>query len=237
MAWDLGETGAVATITRRAADRCAPAISGSTGRMWNGLGPEPTGGGNCRDGRGGRAREHDRRRGIPLGTALYSAGSEIALRMVSPRPGVGRAEYLGELRERVEAALRLRKPWLPKRSRPPAKTTPAASSSPKRTTCPESSPTATTDSWSAIADPGHRAGRRTPGLHGRARGPAMGRHGRRASGRPHARAGTSGAAPETPLFVREAASPHSRPSSRSTACASTSTPQPDRRPEPSSTSD
>jgi 23S rRNA (cytosine1962-C5)-methyltransferase len=52
-------------------------------------------------------------RGIPLGTALYSAGSEIALRMVSPRPGVGRAEYLAEVRERVEAALRLRETLAP----------------------------------------------------------------------------------------------------------------------------
>jgi 23S rRNA (cytosine1962-C5)-methyltransferase len=52
-------------------------------------------------------------RGIPLGTALYSAGSEIALRMVSRQAGLGRAEYLGELRERVEAALRLRDTLLP----------------------------------------------------------------------------------------------------------------------------
>jgi 23S rRNA (cytosine1962-C5)-methyltransferase len=47
-------------------------------------------------------------RGIPLGTALYSADSEIALRMVSRQAGLGRAEYLGELRERVEAAIQLR---------------------------------------------------------------------------------------------------------------------------------
>jgi 23S rRNA (cytosine1962-C5)-methyltransferase len=48
-------------------------------------------------------------RGIPLGTALYSAASEIALRMVSRQPGLRRAEYLSELRERIEAALTLRK--------------------------------------------------------------------------------------------------------------------------------
>ena len=47
-------------------------------------------------------------RGIPLGTALYSAGSEIALRMVSRQAGLGRADYLNELRQRVEAALKLR---------------------------------------------------------------------------------------------------------------------------------
>ena len=47
-------------------------------------------------------------RGIPVGSALYSEGSEIALRVVSRQAGLGRAEYLGELRERVRAALRLR---------------------------------------------------------------------------------------------------------------------------------
>jgi len=47
-------------------------------------------------------------RGVPLGTALYSDASEIALRMVSRRVGVGRAEYLGEVRERLQAAIRLR---------------------------------------------------------------------------------------------------------------------------------
>jgi 23S rRNA (cytosine1962-C5)-methyltransferase len=52
-------------------------------------------------------------RGIPLGSALYSAGSEIALRMVSQRPALGRAEYLGEVRSRVEAALNLRRALVP----------------------------------------------------------------------------------------------------------------------------
>jgi 23S rRNA (cytosine1962-C5)-methyltransferase len=47
-------------------------------------------------------------RGIPLGTALYSSASEIALRMVSRRAGLTRAEYLGELRERIVAAVELR---------------------------------------------------------------------------------------------------------------------------------
>jgi 23S rRNA (cytosine1962-C5)-methyltransferase len=47
-------------------------------------------------------------RGIPLGTALYSAASEIVLRMVSRRPGLNRTEYLAELRERVRGAIRLR---------------------------------------------------------------------------------------------------------------------------------
>ena len=52
-------------------------------------------------------------RGIPIGTALYSSASEIELRMVSRRAGLTRAEYLGELRARVEAALKLRELLVP----------------------------------------------------------------------------------------------------------------------------
>jgi 23S rRNA (cytosine1962-C5)-methyltransferase len=48
-------------------------------------------------------------RKIPLGTALYSDASEIALRMVSRLAGLGRAGYLGEVRERVRAAIELRR--------------------------------------------------------------------------------------------------------------------------------
>jgi hypothetical protein len=47
-------------------------------------------------------------RRIPLGSALYSEASEIALRMVSQQPGLRRAEYLSEVRARVESALALR---------------------------------------------------------------------------------------------------------------------------------
>ena len=47
-------------------------------------------------------------RQIPLGAALYSDASEIALRMVSRQAGLERGEYLGELRERVRAAIALR---------------------------------------------------------------------------------------------------------------------------------
>ena len=47
-------------------------------------------------------------RGIPLGTALYSAGSEIALRLISRQPGLDRPSYLADLRTRLHAALRLR---------------------------------------------------------------------------------------------------------------------------------
>jgi 23S rRNA (cytosine1962-C5)-methyltransferase len=48
-------------------------------------------------------------RGIALGTALYSDASEICLRVVSRKPGVERAEYLADVRERLEAAIGLRK--------------------------------------------------------------------------------------------------------------------------------
>ncbi len=47
-------------------------------------------------------------RGIPLGSGLYSAASQIAVRMVSGAAPVGRGEYLASLRERAGAALRLR---------------------------------------------------------------------------------------------------------------------------------
>jgi 23S rRNA (cytosine1962-C5)-methyltransferase len=47
-------------------------------------------------------------RGLPLGTALYSGASQIALRMVSEATGVTREQYLAEVRERVGTALRLR---------------------------------------------------------------------------------------------------------------------------------
>ncbi len=47
-------------------------------------------------------------RGIPLGTGLYSAASQIAVRIVSTEPSLTRAGYLDQLRERVIAALALR---------------------------------------------------------------------------------------------------------------------------------
>lgn len=47
-------------------------------------------------------------RGIPLGTALYSAASQIALRMVSAEPALTRKAYLEQVRERVVEALALR---------------------------------------------------------------------------------------------------------------------------------
>jgi 23S rRNA (cytosine1962-C5)-methyltransferase len=47
-------------------------------------------------------------RGIPLGTGLYSAASQIAVRMVSAEAALTRGVYLEQLRERVVAALDLR---------------------------------------------------------------------------------------------------------------------------------
>ncbi len=47
-------------------------------------------------------------RGIPLGTGLYSAASQIAVRMVSAEVALTRSVYLDQVRERVVAAMVLR---------------------------------------------------------------------------------------------------------------------------------
>jgi 23S rRNA (cytosine1962-C5)-methyltransferase len=47
-------------------------------------------------------------RGIPLGTGLYSAASQIAVRIVSNEAALPRATYLEQLRERIISALALR---------------------------------------------------------------------------------------------------------------------------------
>ena len=91
-------TGAVAAITRRAADRLR------AGHLWvyrsdlespTELTP------------GALVTVVDLRR-IPLGAALASSASEIALRLVSRQPGLTRAQYLADLRDRLAAALSLR---------------------------------------------------------------------------------------------------------------------------------
>jgi 23S rRNA (cytosine1962-C5)-methyltransferase len=48
-------------------------------------------------------------RSIPLGTVLYSSASTIAGRLISRAPAVSRAQYLAELRTRIDAALQLRR--------------------------------------------------------------------------------------------------------------------------------
>src|SRR5437763_1094827 len=45
----------------------------------------------------------------PLGTALYSSSSQIALRMVTDKPLASRAEWIALLRQRVAAAVAYRK--------------------------------------------------------------------------------------------------------------------------------
>jgi len=52
-------------------------------------------------------------REIPLGTALYSSASTIAARLISRAPALTRAQYLADLRSRVDAALQLRRELAP----------------------------------------------------------------------------------------------------------------------------
>jgi 23S rRNA (cytosine1962-C5)-methyltransferase len=52
-------------------------------------------------------------RGFPLGTALYSDASQIALRLVSEKTSLARAAYLDDVRTRVAAALELRRELAP----------------------------------------------------------------------------------------------------------------------------
>jgi 23S rRNA (cytosine1962-C5)-methyltransferase len=52
-------------------------------------------------------------REIPLGTALYSSASQIAARLISRTPSITRAQYLTDLRTRIDAALQLRRELAP----------------------------------------------------------------------------------------------------------------------------
>jgi 23S rRNA (cytosine1962-C5)-methyltransferase len=52
-------------------------------------------------------------REIPLGTALYSTASTLAARLVSRTPNLSRAQYLADLRTRIDAALQLRRSLAP----------------------------------------------------------------------------------------------------------------------------
>jgi 23S rRNA (cytosine1962-C5)-methyltransferase len=52
-------------------------------------------------------------REIPLGTALYSSASTIAARLISRTPALSRAQYLTDLRTRIDAALELRRQLTP----------------------------------------------------------------------------------------------------------------------------
>lgn len=101
--------GPAATITRRAADRLR------AGHLWvyrsdvESLVPFT---GATEIAAGALVTVTDSR-GIPLGTGLYSAASQISLRMVSREAGLGRSAYLEEVRERVAGALALRSELAP----------------------------------------------------------------------------------------------------------------------------
>ena len=114
MAWNVGETGATAMITRRAAERLRAGYKWVYRSDVERLGPGTDGpAGISTSVAAGALVSVTDGRGIPLGSALYSEGSEIALRVVSRQPGLGRAEYLDEVRERVRAALKLRETLVP----------------------------------------------------------------------------------------------------------------------------
>jgi 23S rRNA (cytosine1962-C5)-methyltransferase len=106
--------GPVATITRRAADRLR------AGHLWvyrsdvERLAPEQV--------QPGALVTVADARGIPLGTALSSTASEIALRLVSREPALPRSQYLTELRERAQAALTLRQTLVPEAFTPDPQT-------------------------------------------------------------------------------------------------------------------
>ncbi len=114
MAWDIGESGATATVTRRAAERLRAGYKWVYRSDVERLGPGTDGpaGFTPTIAAGALVSVIDSR-GIPLGSALYSEGSEIALRLVSRQAGLGRPEYLDQLSERVQAALKLRETLAP----------------------------------------------------------------------------------------------------------------------------
>ena len=105
---EADEAGPAAVISRRAADRLR------AGHLWvyrtdvEALIPAL---GATEPAPGALLTLLDSRR-IPLGTALYSASSQLALRKISAEPKVSRGEYLEDVATRVRAALVLRKPML-----------------------------------------------------------------------------------------------------------------------------
>ena len=94
----------VLQITRRAADRIR------AGHLWVYRSDIEAASGE--DQATGLATITDARR-KPLGTGLYSAASEIAVRLISSRAGVTRADYLAELRQRLATAIDLRHTLVP----------------------------------------------------------------------------------------------------------------------------
>jgi 23S rRNA (cytosine1962-C5)-methyltransferase len=113
-----GRAGSVATVSRRAAERLR------AGHLWvyrseverlgqAGKSAERAVGGETEGMPAGGLVSVADGRAIALGTALYSSASEIALRVVSREAGIGRGQYLDELRARATAALELRKALAP----------------------------------------------------------------------------------------------------------------------------
>ncbi len=101
--------GPAAVVTRRAADRLRE------GSVWvyrteiEQLSPGP----ETADVEAGSLVTVLDSRGVPLGSALFSAASQITLRMVSSAPGLSREAYLTELAARVHRALDLREVLAP----------------------------------------------------------------------------------------------------------------------------
>jgi 23S rRNA (cytosine1962-C5)-methyltransferase len=100
MSVETNAPAAMATITRRAADRLR------AGHLW--IYRSDIDRLSDSEAPGGSLLIVADSRGIPLGTALYSAGSEIALRLVSRQPGLSRTEYLADVRQRTLEAIQLR---------------------------------------------------------------------------------------------------------------------------------
>ncbi len=92
-------------ISRRAADRLR------AGHLWiyrTDLEAAPEG-----EPEGGALVTLTDSRKIPLGTAMYSSASQIAARLISHTPALPRAQYLADLRTRIDAALALRRTLAP----------------------------------------------------------------------------------------------------------------------------
>jgi 23S rRNA (cytosine1962-C5)-methyltransferase len=95
------------TITRRAADRLR------AGHLWVYRSDLVDASEAAALGAGALVTIADQRQ-IPLGSALYSSTSQIAARMVSRTPQLTREEYLNDVRERLAAALQLRRELTPR---------------------------------------------------------------------------------------------------------------------------
>jgi 23S rRNA (cytosine1962-C5)-methyltransferase len=101
--------GPAAVVTRRAADRARTKFAWVYRSDVEQLLPAP---GSSAVAPGALVTVLDAR-GIPLGTALYSAASQITLRLISASAAVTREAYLATLRERVLSAVAMREELAP----------------------------------------------------------------------------------------------------------------------------